>query len=298
MTSCQSSAPLARAASETSLNQASLCSLAGHSPGASRLTLPCWIPRCSIREPSSPKSSVSAHESAARHGRHAARRRAMSGIFRPVTIDDSPPLLEAEPSAAIPGLLPGAAVPQCRGLPEPTGVRRVRSPLDSRRRAERRGRARWHRPDREAQQRGFTVLPSLHALPRRDHLAEAGNTVVEISRVCIARRYTRRRGDAFFDAPDGVESDEHAIPRVSGGVAHDDVFATLVKAVYHATKRLGATHWIVAIEKSAAAADRALRPPISAGRSRSRLLRSGCAVHHESGRVRSGDPRTAISRAR
>jgi N-acyl amino acid synthase of PEP-CTERM/exosortase system len=86
--------------------------------------------------------------------------------------------------------------------------------------------------------------------PDETALTEAGNAVVEISRVCISRRYARRRADLFFDARDARESDEPAMPAYERRVQRGDVFAPLVKALYHATKRLGATHWIIAIEKS------------------------------------------------
>lgn len=68
--------------------------------------------------------------------------------------------------------------------------------------------------------------------------------------MCINRQYTRRRGDVFSDAPEAAESDEHAFPAHDRRQERDDVFATLVKSIYHATKRMGATHWIIAIEKS------------------------------------------------
>ena len=71
-------------------------------------------------------------------------------------------------------------------------------------------------------------------------LAGEGNKVVEISRVCIDRRYTQRRAEGICEGSQAVES---------GDGRRDDVFATLVTAVYHATKRLGATHWLIAIEK-------------------------------------------------
>jgi N-acyl amino acid synthase of PEP-CTERM/exosortase system len=98
---------------------------------------------------------------------------------------------------------------------------------------------------------GLPFLRHCSLFPEETALTEEGNMVVEISRVCIARRYTRRRADVFFDAPDEVESDEHMVVRARDRrVERDEVFATLVKAIYRATRRLGATHWIIAVEKS------------------------------------------------
>lgn len=65
-------------------------------------------------------------------------------------------------------------------------------------------------------------------------LLDPDNTVVEISRLSMSRGYRRRRLNGLPERRD----------------VRRDVFLALAKAIYHATKRLGATHWIVATETS------------------------------------------------
>jgi N-acyl amino acid synthase of PEP-CTERM/exosortase system len=96
---------------------------------------------------------------------------------------------------------------------------------------------------------GFPIFHHCTLYEHEAVLADVGSTMVEVSRVCISRRYNRRRADQFFDIPEGAKPGAHASPAIERRQERDDVFGTLVKAAYHATKRLGATHWIVAIEK-------------------------------------------------
>ncbi len=174
----------------------------------------------------------------------------MSGAFRPVTIDDSPRLLEQSHRMRYQiyclekHFLRAEDYPSHLEFDEFDGDSVHVGVLD--RQSELVGTARIVKPNSA----GLPFFRHCTLFPGETALAEAGNTVVEISLVCISHRYTRRRVDVFFDAQGEVESGEHVTPRRERRVAHDDVFATLVKSLYHATKGLGATHWIVAIEKS------------------------------------------------
>jgi N-acyl amino acid synthase of PEP-CTERM/exosortase system len=67
----------------------------------------------------------------------------------------------------------------------------------------------------------------------RDILAPP-NTVVEISRLAMSRRY-RQRGEVRVPERRDVRR---------------EVFLTLLKAIYQATKRLKVTHWLAATEES------------------------------------------------
>jgi N-acyl amino acid synthase of PEP-CTERM/exosortase system len=172
----------------------------------------------------------------------------MSPAFRPVTIDDSPHLLEKSQRLRYQVYCVERRFLNAEDYPNQlefdqfdrdsvhVGVLDAESELV--------GTARIVKPNNA----GLPFLLHCTLFSHETTFAELGNTVVEISRVCINRRYTRRRSDGFSDAP-GQESDEHAIPGHDRRREHDDVFVTLVKALYHATKRMGATHWIVAIEK-------------------------------------------------
>jgi N-acyl amino acid synthase of PEP-CTERM/exosortase system len=84
----------------------------------------------------------------------------------------------------------------------------------------------------------------------RTVIDNAGNTVAEVSRLSISRRYRRRQGDGPFGAEDILGADGIAVPRLDRRQGRGDVFVTLVKAIYQAAKRNGVTHWLVATETS------------------------------------------------
>ena len=175
----------------------------------------------------------------------------MSATFRPVTIDDSPHLLEKSHRLRYQAYCLERRFLRAEDYPNQlefdefdrdsvhVGV------LDAE--GELAGTARIVKPNSA----GLPLFLHCTLFPLETTFAESGNTVVEISRVCINRRYTRRRADVFSDAPGarGIQMSTR-FPRTSGATERDDVFVTLVKALYHATKRLGATHWIIAVEKS------------------------------------------------
>jgi N-acyl amino acid synthase of PEP-CTERM/exosortase system len=82
-------------------------------------------------------------------------------------------------------------------------------------------------------------------------LSDPRNIVVEVSRLSISRRYTRRRGDDSCGPPQVFESEGSGVGipgerRRAGNL----LFVTLLQAFYQAAKRLSATHWIAATEPS------------------------------------------------
>jgi N-acyl amino acid synthase of PEP-CTERM/exosortase system len=81
---------------------------------------------------------------------------------------------------------------------------------------------------------GLPLLQHCRIFADETELLDPDNTVVEISRLSMSRGYRRRQLN-------GV-SERRNVRR--------DVFLALAKAIYQATKRLGATHWIVATETS------------------------------------------------
>jgi N-acyl amino acid synthase of PEP-CTERM/exosortase system len=81
-------------------------------------------------------------------------------------------------------------------------------------------------------------------------LHRAGNKIVEISRVAVSRTYNQRQGDEHY----GLQGSNAPSDRGHSGVTkrrgrRGEVVLCLFKACYQASKRIGATHWIVAIEK-------------------------------------------------
>ena len=81
---------------------------------------------------------------------------------------------------------------------------------------------------------GLPVFQHCKIFAEETELLDPDNTVVEISRLSMSRGYRRR--------PLNVLPQRRDVRR--------NVFLTLAKAIYQATKRLGATHWIVATETS------------------------------------------------
>jgi N-acyl amino acid synthase of PEP-CTERM/exosortase system len=96
---------------------------------------------------------------------------------------------------------------------------------------------------------GLPLLRYCTLFPHETTLADPSNTVVELSRVCVNRRSNRATDKA------GVSPEERAFLRLPSS-AHEpgrestDAFATLIKAMYQATKRMRGTHWIIAVEKA------------------------------------------------
>ena len=174
----------------------------------------------------------------------------MSGTFHPVTIDDSPQLLEKSHRLRYQayclerGFLRAEDYPNQLEFDEFDRDSVHVGVLDAE--GELAGTARIVKPNSA----GLPLLLHCTLFPLETTFEDPGNIVVEISRVCINRRYARRRVDGFFDAPEAVGCDDHAIPSYERRDGRNDVFITLVTALYHATKRLGATHWIIAVEKS------------------------------------------------
>lgn len=108
------------------------------------------------------------------------------------------------------------------------------------------GTARIVRPNGE----GLPLFRHCHLYPNDTTVADPANTVVELSRVCLNDRWDRRAAPR----PIAPAEERRARPLVPSspepGRESNDPFAALIKGVYHATKRLHVTHWIVAVEKA------------------------------------------------
>jgi N-acyl amino acid synthase of PEP-CTERM/exosortase system len=81
---------------------------------------------------------------------------------------------------------------------------------------------------------GLPLFQHCKIFAEETELLDPDNTVVEISRLSISRGYRRRQQD-------GTNERRHI---------RRDVLLALLKAIYQATKRLSATHWVVATETS------------------------------------------------
>jgi phenylacetate-CoA ligase len=78
----------------------------------------------------------------------------------------------------------------------------------------------------------------------------ANPRIVEIGRVAVSRSYRRRADDDSYGvtthAPVGRSTRNQRTEKRRG---RDDVFLTMMKGVYQATKRIGVTHWVVGMER-------------------------------------------------
>lgn len=73
----------------------------------------------------------------------------------------------------------------------------------------------------------------------------------EISRLAVSKAFRRREGDSFFGSPprtDRTESGEVVafFPKNDA----PEIVSGIYRMIYHESKRLGITHWVVAMERS------------------------------------------------
>jgi N-acyl amino acid synthase of PEP-CTERM/exosortase system len=82
--------------------------------------------------------------------------------------------------------------------------------------------------------------------PHAAAFQEANPRIVEIGRLSISRTFRRRREDASGDA--AASSAEYL-----GGERRrqrDEIFLIMTRALFQSSKRIGAAHWLVAMERS------------------------------------------------
>ncbi|MEO8256100.1 MAG: PEP-CTERM/exosortase system-associated acyltransferase [Acidobacteriota bacterium] len=99
---------------------------------------------------------------------------------------------------------------------------------------------------------GFPLFHHCTLFPDETTLDEAGNLVVEVSRVSISRHYNRRRDDPPLGQYRVSEADHGVAVAATADRRRRraEPFATLLKAIYHGVKQVGATHVIGATEES------------------------------------------------
>jgi len=81
---------------------------------------------------------------------------------------------------------------------------------------------------------GLPLFRHCRIFANETELIDPDNRVVEISRVAMSRRYRRKTAEGLPERRD----------------IRGEAFLTLLKGVYHASKRMDATHWLAATEKS------------------------------------------------
>lgn len=97
---------------------------------------------------------------------------------------------------------------------------------------------------------GLPLFRHCTIFPHETRFHEANSQLVEVSRLSVSRHYRRRWTDPHGD----ISPASSGAPRRFCGAERRghraDALLTLLKALYQETKRIGATHWVAAIEKS------------------------------------------------
>jgi N-acyl amino acid synthase of PEP-CTERM/exosortase system len=97
---------------------------------------------------------------------------------------------------------------------------------------------------------GLPIFEHCACYPHEQQFHAANPRLVEVGRLSVSRSYCRRQCDAPLQAGPAVALNAAGKYRgVDRRRQHDDVFLTLLKALYQASKRAGASHWLAATEK-------------------------------------------------
>ena len=101
-----------------------------------------------------------------------------------------------------------------------------------------------------ASEQGLPIFEHCVIFPYETVFTPENPRLVEVGRLSVSRSYRRRRSDTAAAAGAALVR-----PGGAGFAGHDrrgqheDVFLTLLKGMYQAAKRAGATHWLAATEK-------------------------------------------------
>jgi len=97
---------------------------------------------------------------------------------------------------------------------------------------------------------GFPLSRHCTIFTEETELYRPENTVVEVSRLSVSKRYRRRKDDGAYGDQGGplvhVGTDRRGEHAEYGG----ELIVSLYKALYQASKRHGITHWLAATERS------------------------------------------------
>jgi N-acyl amino acid synthase of PEP-CTERM/exosortase system len=97
---------------------------------------------------------------------------------------------------------------------------------------------------------GLPLFRHCTAFPHETEFHGANPRLVEVGRLVVGQSYRRRRNDVVSVTANGSKSDRitdsrHGERRSVG----NDAFMTVLEALYQATGRIGATHWLTAMEE-------------------------------------------------
>lgn len=94
---------------------------------------------------------------------------------------------------------------------------------------------------------GLPMFRRCRLFAHEERFCSGNPRMVEIGRLCVSRHYRRRRADAGEPVAPRTDAEYRGGERRR---RRDEIFLTMTKALYHETKRIGASHWLVATEES------------------------------------------------
>jgi N-acyl amino acid synthase of PEP-CTERM/exosortase system len=100
----------------------------------------------------------------------------------------------------------------------------------------------------EVTDRGLPLLDHCQLFPDTDRAVHFGARVVEVSRLCVSRRYNRRAGDAHY-ALAGARRNVPG-PERRANARGGEIIMHVTRGLYVASKQAGYTHWLAATEQS------------------------------------------------
>jgi len=100
----------------------------------------------------------------------------------------------------------------------------------------------------EVTDRGLPLLDHCRLFADTDRAVHFGERVVEVSRLCVSRRYNRRAGDAHY-ALAGARRDVSG-PERRANARGGEIIMHVTRGLYVASKQAGYTHWLAATEQS------------------------------------------------
>ncbi len=101
-----------------------------------------------------------------------------------------------------------------------------------------------------ASELGLPLFAHCTIFPDQTEFHPDNDRLVEVGRLAVSRSYRRRRSDGAADASGAGRPLRSAHYRgIERRHGSDEVFLVVLKALYQASRRIGATHWLAATEK-------------------------------------------------
>jgi N-acyl amino acid synthase of PEP-CTERM/exosortase system len=97
---------------------------------------------------------------------------------------------------------------------------------------------------------GLPIFEHCEIYPHQTKFNASNPRLVEVGRLSVSRSYRRRRDDAPRAGQESTRRAEAGYTGSDRRRQHEDVFLTLLKGLYQASRRAGAAHWLAATEKS------------------------------------------------